>query len=67
MAWDYVECTECDEQFEWDWRGEVDVCPHCRSIDSLEEIDEPSPEHEYSEADLKADYLYEQWKANRYE
>jgi len=66
MSWAYVECTECNEQFEWDWCGEVDVCPHCRSVDTLEEVEEPKLELVYSKEDLRADYLYEVWKDDRH-
>jgi hypothetical protein len=65
MSYAWVECQECDEQFDWNFVGEIDVCPHCRSVDSLEETEPDEPEPVVDKYELEADALYEQWKAGR--
>jgi hypothetical protein len=63
MSYAYVECNQCDEQFEYQFKGTIDICPHCRGIDTLEEL-----EIEPTQGDMdEKDYLYEQWKGDRHE
>ena len=68
MSYAWVECQECDEQFDHNFGvGEVDFCPHCRSVDSLEEIEPDEPEPVVEKYELEADALYEKWKGDRHD
>jgi hypothetical protein len=39
MSYAMVECTECSEKFEHHFGWGPDLCPYCRSVDTLEEIE----------------------------